>query len=46
MIARCGDGGSDVGDFIPMAAAAIETWGGLAMRCSEGASSVQAVDFG
>ena len=46
MVAHCGDEGSDLGDLIPMASAAIETWGGLVMRCAGVASSIQAVDFG
>ena len=38
--------GNDEKESIPMAAASIETWGGLAMRCSEAGSSVHASDFG
>jgi hypothetical protein len=38
------DGGQR--ESAPLAAASIETWGGLVMRCSEAGSSVHAVDFG
>jgi hypothetical protein len=43
------DKASDAHDepaIFPMAAASIETWGGLVMRCSQAASSLRAVDFG
>jgi hypothetical protein len=33
-------------ECIPMAAASIETWGGLQMQCSDTGCSVRAVDFG
>ncbi len=33
-------------ECVPMAAASIETWGGLQMQCSQTGCSVQAVDFG
>jgi hypothetical protein len=36
----------DEPEMFPMAAASIETWGGLVMRCSHAASSLRAVDFG
>ena len=36
----------DEPDVFPMAAASIETWGGLVMRCSQAGSSLRAVDFG
>ncbi len=36
----------DEPEMFPMAAASIETWGGLVMRCSQAGSSLRAADFG